>query len=187
MVGVVATDLGMRRLGSPRRVAPVPFSPSFSAVMLGDTIFHTDGLAGRVEATGETGDSIRTFHVTGKVWTLQGAVQRLETVLDSANLRRLDQLQGTAGLDTIPTISDMLRGEGDRLWLKTYDPATDNFLVRVRTGGEWVVVETSGTPVARVAVPANVRLMEIRGNRVAGIATDTLGVERVQVFALHRG
>jgi hypothetical protein len=182
MVGAVATDLGMRRLRSP-----LPFSPSFSAVMLGDTIFHTDGLAGRVEATGETGDSIRTFHVTGKVWTLQAAIRRLETALDSAHLKRLDQLEGTAGLDTIPTISDVLPGEGDRLWLKTYDPATDNFLVRMRTGGEWLVVETSGTPVARVAVPADVRLMEIRGSRVAGVATDTLGVEHVQVFALHRG
>lgn len=187
MVGVLATDLGMRRLGSSRGVAPLPFSPSFSAVMLGDTIFHTDGLAGRVDATGEMGDSIRTFHVTGKVWTLQAAVRRLETALDSAHLRRLDQLEGTPGLDTIPTISDVLPGEGGRLWFKTYDPATDNFLVRMRTGGEWVVVETSGTPVARVAVPADVRLMEIRGSRVAGVATDTLGVERVQVFALHRG
>lgn len=188
MAGVVATDVGMRRLGSPRGVSPLPFSPSFSAVLLGDTVFHTDGLAGRVDATGETGDSVRTFHVTGKAWTLQAAIRRLKTALDSADLRRLDQLAGTAGLDTIPTISDMLREEGDRLWLKTYDPAADSYMVyRKRTGGEWLVVETSGAPVARVQVPADVRLMEIRGNRVAGIATDTLGVERVQVFALHRG
>lgn len=181
--GTVAGGLGMRRLRSP-----LPFSPSFMAVMLGDTIFQTDGLDGRVEATDETGKAVRAFAVGGRTWQLQTAFQRLRAALDSAGAARLSQLDGTNGIDTIPTVSDMLKGDGGRLWFKTYDPATDSHWVsRKRTGGEWIVVESDGTPVARVGIPGDVRLMDIRGDRVAGVATDDLGVERVRVFALHRG
>jgi antitoxin (DNA-binding transcriptional repressor) of toxin-antitoxin stability system len=183
MAGRVAAGLGMRRLRSP-----LPFSPSFMAVMLGDTVFQTDGVHGRVEAAEEDGTLVRVFDVPGKVWALQAAFQSLKAALDSSSALRLDRLEGTNGLDTIPTVSDMLKGEEDRLWFKTYSPDTDSqWVSRRRTGGEWIVVTTSGTPVARVAAPRNVRLMDIRGNHVAGVATDDLGVERVQVFTLHRG
>lgn len=184
MADQVTTDLGMRRL----RHQPLPFSASFTAVMLGDTVFHMDGLRGRVKATGEAGTHLRTFRVTGAAWKLQDAFDSLEAALDSAGAERLEQLKGTAGLDTIPTVSDMLTGEDGHLWLKTYNPATDSYWVgRKRTGGQWIVVDTRGKPLAKVTAPKGFRLMEIRGQRVAGVAMDELGVERAEVFALHRG
>ncbi len=79
-------------------------------------------------------------------------------------------------------------GGSGRLWLKLYAPSTDShWLGRLRTGGTRLVVRTDGTPAARVPIPPGVRLMDVRGDRVAGVARDETGVERVEVFALRRG
>lgn len=176
------TARGMRRRGSP-----LPFSPHFLAAMLGDTVFHTDGLGGMVEAIGPTGEPVRRFVVPIDGWEPADARRRLESELDSAAARRLDELGESPAVDSIPTIAELLAGGEGRLWVKRYDPATDSHWIRrPRTGGEWLVLESDGTLVARVTVPAGVRLVEVRRDRVAGIARDELGVERVQVFALLR-
>ena len=176
---VLGEQSGMRRLGSP-----LPFSPSFMAVMVGDTIFHSDGVGGLVIATGSAGDNLRSFAVAGDGVPVGEALRQLESAVDSASALRLGELSSKVVLDTVPTLSDMLvDGEG-RLWLKRYAPATDShWVLRLRTGGEWLVVQTDGTPVARVRMPAGFRLMEVRGGRLAGVMHDDVGVERVQVYA----
>lgn len=184
--GVIGKGWGMRR-----QHAPLPFSPSFNAVLIGDEVYTTDGVDGRVDVTtvsAGTGVATIAFRVSAKSWTLGDAVRRLSSALDSTGAQRLSAMKGVAGLDTIPTLSDMIVGEAGRLWIKTYDPATDSYLVsRNRAGGEWAVVKPDGTPVASVTIPADVRLMDVRGDRLAGVGHDDLGIERVKVFELRRG
>lgn len=182
LTSLLGTAFGMRRLNSP-----LPFSAHFLALMLGDTVFHTDGLNGFVEAIGPTGERVRTFHVPIEEWGIEEARRRLAAELDAAGLRRLRELEGTPGLDSIPTLAALLSDDEGHLWVKRYDPATDSHWVWRRSGGEWLVLKSDGTVIARVSMPASVRLVEISGGRVAGIALDDFGVERVQVFALRGG
>ena len=180
---VLARAAGMRRLGSP-----LPFSAHFLAAMLGDTVFHTDGLGGTVEALGPTGEPVRTLHLPIDGWEFEEARRRLEPELDTAAVRQLRQLEDVPSLDSIPAIAELLADGEGRLWMKRYAPSTDSHWVgRRRSDGEWFVVESDGTLVARVPIPAGLRLVEVRGDRIAGIARDDLGVERVQVYALVRG
>ncbi len=176
---------GMRRLRSP-----LPFSPHFLATMIGDSVFLTDGLDGTIRVMrASTGKRIRTLEVDMERWDPEEAWPELEEALgDPDRVDELRRVRGVPGTDSIPVFSEMLRDGRGRLWLKRYDPAVDSHWVfRKRTGGEWVVVETDGRVVARATVPDGFRLMEIRGRRVAGVRTDALGVERVQVYALQKG
>lgn len=178
---VLGTEFGMRRLG-----APLPFSPHFLGAMIGDTIYHTDGLSGVVEATGPAGEAVRTLRVALDEWALEDARSLLEAELDSADVQRLHEVEGP-GIDSIPTIADVLADGEGRLWLKGYNPSTDSHWIgRQRTGGEWLVIEADGEVVARVSIPRRVRLMDISGDHIVGVSRDEMDVERVQVFALVR-
>ena len=177
-VAVLGEQSGMRRLGSP-----TPFSPSFVGVMVGDTVFQTDGLDGWITAIGPRGDTVRTFSVAGDPIPVAEAYRQLESALDSADAQRLMQVQGHPGLDTVPTVSDLLVDGQGRLWVKLYAPETDShWVLRKRSGGEWLVLETDGTLVAHVMMPPGFRLMDIRGRLLAGVMYDDLGVEKVQVY-----
>jgi len=121
-------------------------------------------------------------------WNVQEARARLEPELDSALSRDLDGVLGVPGTDSIPSVSALLSEDGpDLLWVNRYDPATDSHWLNPRvTGGEWAVLETDGRVGARVSLPAGFRLMDVRGDRIAGVVQDELDVERVRVYQVER-
>jgi hypothetical protein len=173
---------GLRRLGS----GPTPFSPFLVSALVGDTLFATDGL-GPIEVYGPSGDHLRSMSVPVAPWSAEDAWGELERSLrGNGFLERLLALRGTAGVDSIPSFAEMLADDEGRLWLKRYHPGTDNPYARPRgTGGDWVVVERSGRPVATMTLPDGFRLEDVRGNRLTGVAYDELGIERVRVYALR--
>jgi hypothetical protein len=156
--------------------------------MVGDTIFHTDGLNGELEVVGPGGLLVRTIQAPIEPWTFREARQRLEIELDSTRLGNFSDVEDLPTADSIPTISELLTDALGRLWLKRYNPSTDShWLGRMRTGGEWLALSTSGQLVMRLTVPDSLRLMDVDGERIAGVTTDDLGVERVQVYELSGG
>jgi hypothetical protein len=174
------TTVGMRRLGSP-----LPFSPHFLAVLLGDTVFHTDGL-GVIRAMGADGTPVRELAAPFPGWDPREARQRFLSVADSAQSAALGEAT-EAATDSVPTVSAMLSDPAGLLWLKRYDPSTDShWLGRARTGGDWAVVRSDGPTVATVALPIGFRAMGVRGDRVVGVVRDELGVERVHVYGVVR-
>ncbi len=190
---ILVQEPGMRRTsypeGSQFSYGPIPFSAHFLYGMIGDTLFYTDGLGGVIDVVGPAGDSIRTLHVPFEGWSVREARTRLEPELDSALARDLDGVLDVPGTDSIPTVSALLVDEGrGHLWLKRYDPATDSHWLRTDrvTGGEWAVLETDGRVVARISLPGGLRLMDVRGDRIAGVARDELDVERVRVYEVRR-
>jgi hypothetical protein len=52
---------------------------------------------------------------------------------------------------------------------------------------EYVVVSAAGTVVARVSVPAGVKLVEIGSDYVLGVAKDRDDVESIVMYGLRRG
>jgi hypothetical protein len=184
---VLAGDVGMRRLGR----GPVPMSPHFLGAVLDGAVYHTDGLRGEVRVTSPSGERVRTISTGMEEWMSEAAWSRLEGGLEAGSdpdaLVRLDEVRGAPGLDTIPSISDMIVAADETLWLKRYDPAVDTHLrLRRRTGGTWLVIEGDGTRLALVSIPSDFRLMDVRGARVVGLARDELGVERIEVRALQK-
>jgi hypothetical protein len=180
---ILGNAVGMRRMGSP-----LPFSPHFLAAMVGDTVYHTDGLGGILEATGPSGEALELVSVPGRAWEADEALMRLEPTLTEGWSERLQDLTGRVALDAVPTVSEILADDEGRLWAKEYVPETDShWNGRRRTGGEWVVVKLDGSLVARVAVPEGVRPVAIRDGRILGVAFDEYDVERVQVHAIERG
>lgn len=174
---------GMRRLRSP-----LPFSPHLVTAKIGDTVYYTDGLGGTLRAADPVAGLAWEVPVPTPARDPEAAFAELAGKLAAADARRLEEVRQVRGTDTIPAFADMLAAPDARLWLKRYRPATDShWLGRPRNGGEWLVVEPGGDVIAGVTLPADFRLMDVRGGRLAGVARDELGVERVQVYALVAG
>jgi hypothetical protein len=180
-------DHGMRRVRTRWSGGPTPWSPHFLGAVLGDAVYHTDGVGGVVRITDGAGEHLGVVRPDLSPWDPDDARADLEPNLDSASAERLAELRGTPGLDTIPVVSDLLVDARGRLWLKRYDPSVDShWLARPRTGGDWTVLDRDGVVSAHVAVPPGFRLLDVRDERVAGVTRDELGVERVEVRALVR-
>jgi hypothetical protein len=155
--------------------------------MVGDTLFFSDGLGGRVRAVRPVAGGTRTFAVELRQWSPEDATVVLEPLLDSVRARQFPALMEAPASEAVPTVSDMLADSESLLWLKVYDPATDSHAIgRPRTGGEWIVVRTDGTMLARVALPDGFLPMEIGRDRIAGVSRDEYGVERAVVYRLSR-
>jgi hypothetical protein len=183
LVASVLTAQGMRRRGSP-----IAFSPHFLAARIQDTLFVVDGFSGTITVWSVTGEPARRIQVPAQPEAQANAhrllEQRLLSLSDTFSLRLFRQ---SSDVDSIPTLSDMLTDEDGRLWVKHYAPATDSHLVgRDRSGGTWFVLDAAGTVIAVVTMPNGVRLMDARGDRVAGLSRDSLGVERAVVYEMHR-
>jgi hypothetical protein len=187
MVRILGTGPGMVR----QTRGPVPFSPFFHGVLLRDSAFVTNGQEARIQVMAGSGGSARTLDVDMPPVDPAAARRALEAALDVRD--QSERLVGIpeAGWDRpVPRIAQMIRGEGDRLWLKQYEPTTDSWLVGAmggrQSGGTWTVVEPDGTVVARVTLPDGFIPKEVAHGRVAGVGVDALGVERAVVYGVER-
>lgn len=183
--GVLADDVGMRRLRGP-----TPFSPHFLGTVLDDRVYHTDGLEPVIPVTTAAGEPAPPLSLPLEPMETEAAWSSLEAALDSATAARLGEFPDLPVMDSVPVISHLLSDRRGRLWMKRYEPASDShWLLRSRSGGggSWLVMEPGGDVVALVSMPDGFQLMEVRGDRVAGVSRDELGVERVEVRRLDRG
>ena len=182
-VAVLGEGLGMRRLG----FGPLPFSGHFLGATLGDRVLHTDGYGDVVHLLDRDGSRSGSWSHGMSAPDAAAASAALTAAVDPSSLDRLDDVLTLPGADSVPAVSDLLLDDGGRIWLKRYEASTDSHaLLRPRTGGVWHVLDPDGQAIATVAVTAGFRVMDVRGDRVAGVARDDLGVERVEVRALVR-
>jgi hypothetical protein len=79
--------------------------------------------------------------------------------------------------DRLPAYTDILFAEGGEVWARRYRFADES-------EARWDVFAHDGIYLGRVAVPASFRIEEISRGEALGVATDELGVERVQVREL---
>jgi hypothetical protein len=102
----------------------------------------------------------------------------------------LRRFEDTPRPTTLPEIARMFIDPDGRIWVKRYDPLSDsNALSGFLSwkGGEWWVLDRSGTHLATVSMPEELMPLHVRGDRILGFYRDDLRVERVQVYRiLHR-
>jgi hypothetical protein len=108
-------------------------------------------------------------------------------------LERLDLVQELNEVPepaSVPRVAEVLLDDEGRFWLKRYEPASDSQVISSferRAGGEWWVLQPDGRRVAVIQLPDGYTPMDVRGERIVGVASDELDVERVLVFGTARG
>ena len=73
-----------------------------------------------------------------------------------------------------PAFSQLLVDDTDRLWARVY-------ALPGEPDERWLVFE-AGRLASSLVSPRGFRVMDVRGNRIAGVWSDDLGVEFVQVY-----
>lgn len=187
---VLHAATGLRRFAR----GPVPFSPRFHAAVVRDSILFTDGLRPEIVVLDPAGAIARSIAVPVEAPDAGAANAAVLAELggepdsDTERVMRwtAEQFEAVPGRDVIPHLSAMLVDDRDRLWVKRYSPATDNLWTGFPggTGGEWWILDPDGTVVATVRAPDGLHLTDVRGDRVAGVTRDELGVERVAVYEI---
>ncbi len=180
---LLGTEVGILRA----ETSPLAFSPHLYAEMIGDSLFLTNGLLPEIQVWDHQGGLVRTIHVPVPEADHADAWEQLEELLAArGNTNELQWFENQPRDVAIPRISMMLVDDQDRLWVKKYDPHTDNhLLMRPRCrGGEWLILEASGAVVATIKLPEDLLLLDVRGDQVLGQIADELGVERVQVYQI---
>ena len=182
LVEVLGDAYGMRRMGR----GPLPFSPFLHAFLVRDSVFHTDGVDPGLSVMDDGGAVARRVILPlpplniAEAW----AVLRLQLAArDEPNA--LEWVLEAAEREPIPRIAEVLLDDSDRFWVKRYEPRTDSHLVggwNGARGGDWTLVRTAGDVVARITLPEGFIPLDARGDRLAGIIRDALGVERVAVY-----
>jgi hypothetical protein len=186
-IGTFASQLYRHEPTAPSRVREIRLGPRFVHVVAGDTLFAGNGEGPwllRI-VLGSAPDTIRIPQtlapVTPAIRDAYAAAWRAEYA------RRPEIFEGPP--------DDLFDGE-----YATHLPAYTS-LVHDGAGGLWLgqwalpfdpeprwfhVYSTRGRPIARIAIPWRARIGDIRGNRVALIESDSLGVEYVRTYDIIR-
>ena len=78
----------------------------------------------------------------------------------------------------MPFYDDLRIDSEGLIWLRRYDPGDVT-----RT---WIVQDLRGTAVALIEIPDSLHVLDISAERVFTRTTDSLGVQRVQLWRLRR-
>jgi hypothetical protein len=172
------------------------FTSVMYAALNRDTIYISDGYENHFGVIDPRGTQVRTV--------LAPAVKEVSADVAWKTLEvQLRERQRTLFLQYLrdnrvprekrfPKIGGLLVDDVGLIWLKAYDPLSDAHWLKEGyaswpgRGGEWRVVQRDGKLVGTVQMPAAVRPLLIKGNRLLGVATDELGVQYVVVHAIQR-
>ncbi|CAN5662735.1 hypothetical protein BH23GEM10_BH23GEM10_16870 [soil metagenome] len=184
----------IERLTGLWRVAgsPYPFSPSFQAVVVRDSLVVLDPTAARLRLFGRNGVSARAVTVPADAVPYREAKLALEHALETRDIRNappdlLQRLRNLPEVSELPRLSHMLVDDRDRIWVKQYDPAEDAHWLggwAGPEGGDWWVVNLATSRSLRVRMPDGVFPLAIEHDRLLGRHRDEYGVQRVVVYRL---
>lgn len=185
---------GLRRWRAARGSGVHPFSPRFVTAGSGSGFVVADGAETRFEVFDAAADARRS--VSWPDTTLvppQAAWQQLAEEVRRANdpISRLNAsaLPELGPGPSLPVYSALRVDPADRVWIKSYDPASDNLWTGALpqgAGGRWSVFEPDGQRVATVQMPEDLIVFEIGTDYVLGVRRDELGIEYVRLHTLRR-
>ena len=165
----------------------VPFSPRSVAAGSSHGVVVTDGAAYGVQVFGENGSLrlIARLDDPRPIRTDAHVERYVRGSLSESNERQIqdviERYRQSPLPDSLPAYTELLFAEGGEVWAQRYG-LPDEPMRR------WDVFAPDGVYLGRVAVPASFRIEEVSRGEVLGVATDELGVERVQLreLTLHR-
>ena len=163
----------------------IPFSPQPSAAGSADAVAISEGERYEVRLHGADGALRRIARVADAPPArtdahVEAYVKRVTAGAppEAASGMLASYLDGDFPLpDALPTYSRLLFSDTGELWAQRYE-APEASSVR------WDVFDPEGHHFGGVDVPASFRITEIGGGQALGVATDEMGVERIQAFEL---
>ena len=185
----VATLGGLIRQRMGQATAPVPFSPFPFVALVRDSAAVTDGSSPTVRVLASDGGGREVAFPSNEI-APDSARGVLRSALEARDHMMLRFLPDAPPIEAVPHIAGLLVDDRGRLWTKAFDPGTDAVWLdggRQVQGGTWWVADADGRVVATVALPSPLRPLEVRDDRILGVSTDALGVQRVVVHSLAHG
>jgi hypothetical protein len=172
------------------------FSPSMYATVFRDTIYVAEGYENAYSVIDARGTVVRKVQAPPvKDYPADVVWSALEAKLNDGNKTLYLQYLKNDRVPRqkqFPKVGGLLVDDAGLIWLKAYDPFSDALWLKSGNadwpapGGEWRVLQRDGKLLATAQMPAGVRPLVIKGNRLLGVATDELGVQYVVVYAIQR-
>lgn len=181
---------GFRRV----RGQPVPFTPIPRVAVGRDSLYVVDGYEAEVSVRDGSGEPVRMIGLP-RAQGAEGASEDRWASLEAELRRRGDErwlqmLERLPRQERVPRVAGILIDARGLLWTKVYEPMDDALwlggTLRPAPGGLWRVVRPDGGPVATIRMPEGVTPLEVRGDRLLGVARGALDVERIAVHRLER-
>jgi hypothetical protein len=166
----------------------VPFSAAASVAGGGGRLVVADPTAPTWTARDSTGRVVQTVSFPAEARSLQdedwdAALDAMLAGRDDAALRRTatEAYEAMDRPDEWPILEDAVLDDGGHVWLQEFQPPW--------AGSEptrWWVFTGEGRLLGPVSLPAGLEVEAIGRDRIVGVTTDELGVERIQVHRIRR-
>ncbi|MGW8267482.1 MAG: hypothetical protein ACWGSQ_14035 [Longimicrobiales bacterium] len=133
-----------------------------------------------------TGDLVRIIRWAGPDQTVTDAhrdayLQERLAVAPNDEIRRLIRTdhENRTFADQFPAYSTIRVDDRNRIWVEMYRrPGSPDV-------NRWLVFDENGILQASLPVPTDLRLLDIRGERVLAVFTDDLGIEYIRIFRIE--
>ena len=161
----------------------VPFSPRSVAAGSPNGVVVTNGAAYGIRVFGEDGSlrSIARLDDSRPVRTDAHLERYVRGYLPGRDERviqdYIERYRQSPLADSLPAYTDLLFAEGGEVWAQRYGLPDESML-------RWDIFAPDGAYLGRVNIPASFRIEEVSRGQALGVATDELGVERVQIREL---
>jgi hypothetical protein len=172
------------RLQAGRTIWPHPFGRAVVFALDRDRVLIGRSERLQVEVRDFEGDLTRIFRGPDLDLSLPGEAlgryRSAEVSRPDSLLRQRLEAEGAAMPDSVPAYRRFLIDPLRNLWMERFEGP---FEVAPR---EWGVFSDDGVFLGHVAMPEGFRLLDVTAELLAGVATDDLGVERIELYRLER-
>jgi hypothetical protein len=178
-------NIGRGRGGGGRTTVAYPYGRSTSYAVSGDRLWLGDSETGTITQHTSSGRGLAIFSAPTPTRALDtAAIRRVRASLlsDAMNWNDRARVDGFYSLPfprNAPRFSRFVPGANGEMWIEVFreDPASAR---------GHVVVDRSGSTLARVVTPPRFTLLEVGASEVMGILVDDDGLEHVVRYALNR-
>lgn len=172
------------RLRAGRTIWPHPFGRAVVFALDRDRVLIGRSERLQVEVRNFEGELTRIFRgpdidlslpaeALGRYWSAEGS--RPDSLL-----RQYLEAEGAAMPDSVPAYRRFLVDPLRNLWLERFEGPLE------LAPREWGVFSADGVFLGHVTMPDGFRLLDVTAELLAGVATDELGVERIELYRLER-
>ena len=162
----------------------VPFSPDPSYAISGTSVLSTSGSEFLIEERDGSGRVLRRISADVPVQPLTSGHrdtfasemrQGVRTEQDRVSTERY--LAEAPYPRNLPLISRLLPTQDGMLWVESYSMSS-------AADRRWWVLDRTGHWVGYASTPRRLRVLDVTGNRLLGVVSDSLGVQSVLVYDL---